>query len=59
LEVGASVALLLICAVGALGIVISRRCFIELANARDKMGFLNRDLLAQIGQRELLFVSLR
>lgn len=50
LTVGGAAAFVLLCAVGALGLFISRRAFLELAGARDKLVGLNRDLMTTVGR---------
>jgi signal transduction histidine kinase len=51
LEVGATIAFLLISAVGFLGMAVTRRAFSHLADARRELAVSNRDLLGQIAQR--------
>ena len=52
LEAGASIAFVLISAVGFLGIAVTRRAISHLASARNELAISNRDLQQQIEQRE-------
>ena len=52
LEVGASLAFLLISVVGFLGMTATRQAFSQLAMVRNELAVSNRDLQKQIAQRE-------
>ena len=59
LEAGASIAFVLISAVGFLGIAVTRRAISHLASARNELAISNRDLQKQIEQREEVESQLR
>jgi signal transduction histidine kinase len=59
LEVGASLAFLLISVVGFLGMTATRRAFSQLAMVRNELAVSNRDLRKQIAQREEVESHLR
>ena len=59
LEAGASIAFVLISAVGFLGIAVTRRAISHLASARNELAISNRDLQQQIEQREEVESQLR
>jgi hypothetical protein len=59
LEVGASLAFLLISVVGFLGMTATRRAFSQLAMVRNELAVSNRDLRKQIAQREEVESQLR
>ena len=59
LEAGASIAFVLISAVGFLGMAVTRRAISHLASARNELAISNRDLQKQIEQREEVESQLR
>lgn len=50
LKAGGIVVFVLLCVAGALGLYISRRAFLEMVHARDKLRDLNRDLMRVTGR---------
>ena len=59
LEAGASIAFVLISAVGFLGMAVTRRAISHMASARNELAISNRDLQQQIEQREEVESQLR
>jgi signal transduction histidine kinase len=59
LQIGAAVALLLICTVGLLVAFYTRRSFTELTAAHDRLAAANRQLIEQMQQREQTETQLR
>jgi CHASE3 domain sensor protein len=59
LQIGAATGFVLICAVGLLVIFYTRRSFVELTAAHDKLAVTNRQLIEQMHQREQTETQLR
>ena len=59
LQIGAGAAFLLICLAGALGSLLTRRSFLEVAVAHDQLATTNEQLVQQINQREVAESQLR